>query len=475
MLRNAGVAVTLLESGGPPPRGFRVRAHDRDVLTVLPRRSMPARNVAPDGSHTVWHFELAAGGLSNWWAGTTPRFAPQDFTDGERLDARYRWPLDYLDLVPFYERVERLMRITGAADDAPCVPACAVSRPRSLPSDWRAIGQAAESRGQALLPRPIAGGPRFEITTRGTTFNSFSDVLARIPRSADFHVVLGAHVLRIEHDDRARPRASAVIYRERSTGVEHRVAASAVVVAAGALASTRLLLASTSREFPNGFGNTDGVLGHYLHDHPLLMTYVCLDRPLTRIPDGAYLTRADYARSEPLRAVGAAVGSVRFLRTVAERRPGLLRTRDIACTWFGTVVPREHSAVALRTEQHDEFGLPGLSVTLAEDDRTPGMLENARARFLDMLREAGWTGHIEREFARPPGDSVHFGGTVRMHASPRYGMLDGFNRMHAVRNVVVVDSSAFTTGAEKNPTLTLMALSARAAAKLAADLRAGDC
>jgi len=71
------------------------------------------------------------------------------------------------------------------------------------------------------------------------------------------------------------------------------------------------------------------------------------------------------------------------------------------------------------------------------------------------------------------GNSIHFAGTCRMHESPRFGVLDAWSRMHAVPNVMVADSSAFTTGPEKNPALTAMALSARGSDKLARDLRAG--
>jgi len=72
-----------------------------------------------------------------------------------------------------------------------------------------------------------------------------------------------------------------------------------------------------------------------------------------------------------------------------------------------------------------------------------------------------------------PGSSVHYGGSVRMHSDPEFGVLDGWNRVHDVANVAVVDSSSFTTGAEKNPTLTAMALALRAAERLADDLGRG--
>jgi choline dehydrogenase-like flavoprotein len=101
-------------------------------------------------------------------------------------------------------------------------------------------------------------------------------------------------------------------------------------------------------------------------------------------------------------------------------------------------------------------------------------LDQARDDLLDILVRAGRGPRLRDWYVEPVGESKHYGGTCRMHASPRFGMLDRFSRMHAVRNVAVADSSAFTTGPEKNPVLTAMTLAARAGHDLAEDLRAGD-
>src|SRR5262249_8151232 len=98
----------------------------------------------------------------------------------------------------------------------------------------------------------------------------------------------------------------------------------------------------------------------------------------------------------------------------------------------------------------------------------------ARERLLAILDMAGYHGYIRWSLPQlTPGLSVHYGGTVRMHSSPIYGMLDSWNRLHAVGNVAVVDASSFTTGVEKNPVLTSMALALRAGTRLAGDLKRG--
>ena len=98
----------------------------------------------------------------------------------------------------------------------------------------------------------------------------------------------------------------------------------------------------------------------------------------------------------------------------------------------------------------------------------------AREHFLNLFERAGYRGSIRAvEPQLEPGASVHYGGTVRMHTSPEHGMLDAWNRLHAVPNVSVADASCFTTAVEKNPTLTSMAIAARAADRLADDLQRG--
>ena len=101
-------------------------------------------------------------------------------------------------------------------------------------------------------------------------------------------------------------------------------------------------------------------------------------------------------------------------------------------------------------------------------------MESARKNWQSLLDEAGYKGTIQDVVPQLfPGNAVHYGGTARMHKNPKYGVLDAWNRLHDVSNVIVCDASSFTTGSEKNPTLTAMALSARAMDKLVEDLKTG--
>jgi choline dehydrogenase-like flavoprotein len=127
--------------------------------------------------------------------------------------------------------------------------------------------------------------------------------------------------------------------------------------------------------------------------------------------------------------------------------------------------PAERNCVALAP------GGEALEIRISFDEETQKALLRGRDRLMEILEASGHRPSLELWHVEAPGTSVHYGGTARMHQSPRFGMLDGWNRVHAAPNVLVVDSAAFTTGPEKNPTLTAMALASRACQRLAADLR----
>jgi choline dehydrogenase-like flavoprotein len=282
-------------------------------------------------------------------------------------------------------------------------------------------------------------------------------------------VIFGARAIRLEWSE-AKGRVTRVFFRDADTGQEKSVAGSAFVVAAGAVNSARLLLDSRSSTFPDGLGNTEGVLGCYLHDHPLGKVAIELGRPISIHPP-AYLTRAPYDATPPLRGVASVFWSSTGarLRSLAHARPDKLG--EVGFNLFGTMPPRAEDRVEVLPDRRDEDGASEVSLKIRFDDDTRRMLEGARDRLIEILDAAGFAPKVTLWHVAPPGSAVHFAGTVRMHRSPKFGMLSEKNTLHAVPNVLVVDSSAFTTGPEKNPTLTAMALASRACRMLAKELR----
>jgi choline dehydrogenase-like flavoprotein len=402
-----------------------------------------------------------------------PRFAPEDFCDGERLHERYRWPLDYADLLPYYERAEPLLCINGDTQTVPNLPAGRPAYRRQLPPDWHPVAQAAAARGQGLTITPVSDGPPWMLARRGTAFNSYTSIILPLLRSPHFQLITGAHALQLEYAP-DRQRVEGVVYHDRTTGSRQRIAAAAVVVACGPLNSTKLLFDSACPDFPQGLGDTRGLLGRYLHDHPRDWWTVALEKPLSRPVPSAYLTRKRHKDSAPLYATSWTIG---LLPGIREKILGLLpaRAEGFGVQVFGTTIPTEEHFVRPDASKKDEFGLPLLDICMRFDEEVTRNVVQAREHFIGLLGEAGYPAKIaETPTTLTPGNSVHYGGTIRMHRSPDHGMVDEWNRLFAVPNVIVGDASCFTTGPEKNPTLTAMALAARAADRLADNLKTGN-
>jgi choline dehydrogenase-like flavoprotein len=253
-----------------------------------------------------------------------------------------------------------------------------------------------------------------------------------------------------------------------ASGERRTARARAFVVAAGAIDSTVLLMRSRSDDFPTGLGNANGLLGRYLHDHPREWWPAEAKRPLHLLSHPVYITREPYGSTAPLLATSLTLG----LAGRGQRPRTFYRGsgRVFGVQAFGTMIPTPAPGVTLADDEPSTRP----RISLRYDADATANLASARQRLRDVLASGGVDVTVRGPFHEVrPGSSVHYGGSVRMHADPVFGVLDGRNRIHDVVNVAVVDSSCFTTGAEKNPTLTAMALSARAADALADDLLAG--
>ena len=463
------VDVLVLDAGQHAPRGLIVRAAGNTLYRRMgwaeysTDRQDPATDPGID-----WISSLSLGGLSNYWTAAVPRFAPEDFTDGGRLDERYRWPVGYDDMVPYYERAEQALVVT-AGDPILRVPSNVTRYRCELPKDWRELARQAQDHGHGVGALPMAKGRPWMIARRGTEFGSYQCLIEPLLESLRFRLRTGARAMRLEWsapDSRVR----SVEVLDAQTGRRESVPARAVVVAAGAIDTTVVLLRSTSPEFPTGLGNTHGILGRYLHDHPREWWTASPARRLAALAHPVYVARRDPAQSAPLMGSSMTLG----LTSRVERLRTYYRGRAAAfgVQVFGTMVPTDQVGVRLAGAADDPSTRP--LIALGYDNAAIENMVAARQRLRELFADVRLDLTIPGPFHElRPGSSVHYGGSVRMHSDPHHGVLDRSNRVHDVRNVVVCDSSAFTTGPEKNPTLTAMALAARAADLLADDIAAG--
>ncbi len=468
LLQN-GIPVTMLEAGTALPRGLLLRSGGKNLFRRVPALGEEANHTVSGDPRTQCFVKYAPGGLSNNWTGAVPRFAPQDFTEGERLHERFRWPITYSDLVPFYEKIERSLDISADPRDVPQLPGGYVSYRNSIPQDWQDVERAAGNHGQGFTTYPLADGPPNLLVRRGTAFNSYTSIVRPLLDAANFRLQTGAHALQLEWSP-IKGGVDGVVYFCRQTGRTERLAASAVVVACGPLGSAKLLHNSVCREFPHGLGNAEGLLGRFLHDHPREWWSFEMDRPRRILSPSAYLTRLPYDASPPLLATSWTLGTASTQDRIRSRFG--LKGTGVGVQMLGTMIPSESCIARPSTTQKDEFGLPALDVCIRYSDAELENIVRSRRHLIDLMEEAGCratVGEIVPQLF--PGTSAHYGGTARMHTKPAYGVVDGWNRVHGAANVLVCDAACFTTACEKNPTLTVMAIAARAATRLAHDLR----
>src|SRR5262245_39056598 len=364
-LLRKGIPVTLLESGEDIQRGVLVRIAGRNLYRNLPQMSKVTGLIVSGDPETNLEYNYALGGLSNQWTGAVPRFCAEDFTEGEQHHEKFRWPVNYDELAPFYEIAERTLEITADPRDVPVLPAGYSDYRHQLPKDWQSVMQAALKYGQGFTIMPLADGAPFLLLRRGTSFNSYSKLLAKFVNHAKLRLITQAHALKLEWDA-DKKKAVAVIYCDRRTSTHNRVNASAFVVACGPLNSPKLLFNSACNDHPNGMGNGAGLLGKYLHDHPREWWAVDVGTPLTSLSPPAYLTRLPHASSDPLLATSWTLGAFGTVGKIKSRFGQ--KTTYFGVQVFGTMVPQEKYYVGPARDEKDEFGLPASEIHISFDE-----------------------------------------------------------------------------------------------------------
>lgn len=459
-----GIDVTMLESGTGAPRGAMMRVAGHPTFRYVddsPLRWSDGFTASLDPS-TSWYRVLANGGLSNYWTGAVPRFSSADFGTGTSADA-HQWPLGYDDLHLYYERAERLIGVTASRKSVPNLPANVVAHDIDLDREWEPIAEAARSFGHDLVPMPLAKGSPFMAVARGTEFNSWHNVVKGLSKYPNFTLITGAHVRSLDWNP-SDGRVVSATYLDRTTGDLRTIRGRSFVVAAGAINSARLLLASRSDDFPDGLGNTHDVLGRYLHDHPKDWWPVETSGSLPLPGHPIYMTRS----GDPVEFAASWTIGLQSPRDRPRTYVGQKGNR-FGVQVFGTMEPTPEHRVTLGRGPTDDDGQLPLDIHFGYDQATIDHMLAARQRLVDVFERSGQAARVDgAAISLTPGESVHFGGSVRMHDKPEFGMVDKDCRLHAVPNVHVVDTAVFTTGPEKNPTLTAMAIAARAMDALAA-------
>jgi len=470
------------------------------------------------GSHFEWFRSRIVGGRTNHWGRIALRFAPIDFKSYTRDGLGDDWPITYEDLAPYYDKTEAYIGVFGTKENVPSAPDGTFLPPPKPRCNEIAIKKACDKLNiiciparLAVLTKPLNGRAACHYCGqcgRGcVTASNFSSSQVLIPpamATGRLTLVTGAMAREILIDKDGK--ATGVSYIDKATKSEKRVSAAAIVLAASACESARLLLNSKSSFFPNGLANSSGTVGRYLTDSvgsdggghiPSFAkipphNHDGVGGMHMYIPWWKFDRKNDFPRGYHIELGGGRnMPGVGMFDEMCRREEGYgldlkRRAREEYGTgvWFsgrGEMIPNPDTYCEIDPDVVDQWGIPALrfhfKFTEYELRQAKDMQETFRAIVEMMGGEYRTKTSIDGEFPygiQVGGKIIHEVGTARMGADPKTSVLNSFNQAHNVKNLFVTDGSSLVTNPDKNPTLTIMALSWRACEFLLSEAQKGN-
>ena len=443
----------------------------------------------------AWIRGRQLGGRTPLWGGVTLRLSDHELAASERDGGGPSWPIRYRDLAPWYDRVERFLRIHGTREGLPQLPDGRFVGARPLTRAERRFSDrvAAVWPDRRLIPSRGLATSRWSGSSEARATSAASIKAARA--TGRLRVRTGAAVSHLIPGGRAEEGgAGGVLFVDAATGSAHPARARLIVLCASTIETVRILL-TTRMEHPELPVDDSDCLGRCLMDKVVLGTAMEVD-DVPYDPPAPY-TGADkflvprfqnLAGAEPyLRGFGlwGAIQRRGFAGRPGRPALGLLMA-------YGEMLPRRDNRVELDGNRGGD-GLPGVRISCAWGDNERTMRNAMGAAVEEMVRAGG--GRTVRRFAAfarlpgllglparmetfwsapPPGAAVHEVGGARMGDDPGASVVDARNRCWGMPNVLVTDGSCWPTSGWQPPTLTIMALTARACSLAAADLRRGE-
>lgn len=465
------------------------------------------------GSKFAWIRGDQVGGKSLMWARQSYRWGEQDFEANKKDGHGTDWPIRYRDLEPWYDYVERFVGISGSHENLPQLPDSQFQPPMDMTAveletkakveaKWDdrkvIIGRVAHLTEPTDEQRALGRGNcqfRNECE-RGCSFGAyFSSVSATLPaarRTGNMTLVTDTMVARINYDPETG-RATGVDTVNRKTGERNTYTAKVIFMCASTIGTLQVLLNSTSDTFQSGFANSSGVLGQYLMDHHHRVGAVGImsgfeDRYMIgRRPNGIYVPRYVNVKNETdnefLRGYAYQGGSGRpsWRRALGGSGFGAELKEDLRAPgpWymrlqcFGEMLPSASNRVTLHPNKVDGFGLPQVHLDVKLGPNEWKMRKHMHDDAIAMLEAAGAQEITSFDHPPVPGHCIHEVGGARMGNDPKTSILNKHNQCHDVPNVFVSDGAAFASVACQNPSLTFMALTARAADYAVTQMKAG--
>jgi choline dehydrogenase-like flavoprotein len=445
-----------------------------------------------------WMRGYHVGGRSIMWGRQSYRWSPMDFEANAKDGIAVDWPIRYEDVAPWYDKVERWVGVSGNKDGLAQLPDGQFLPPMELNCVERdlqekvkgkfnrafTIGRTANATAK-LDHSPQRGTCQFRnLCSRGCPyggyFSSVSSTLPEAERTGNMTLRPNSIVYELIYDEQ-KGKATGVKVLDAETGEQTEYYAKVIFLCASTFGSTFIMMNSISNRFPNGFGNDSGELGCNIMDHHLGVGAGAAVEGFDeqyyfgRRANGFYIPRyrnIGNDKRDYLRGFGYQGGASRqgWSSLVAELNIGTALKDQVGKPggWtvgmggFGEILPYHDNKVTLNKDLKDKYGLPTLTFDADLQDNEHKMRKDMADDAAEMLEAAGYKNVYKYNNKTGIGLGIHEMGTARMGKDPKTSVLNKWNQVHACKNVFVTDGSAMTSAACQNPSLTYMALTARA-------------
>ncbi len=494
-LADTRMRIMCLEQGGTPePSTFPTTGHDwearrlRDFALSPNQRGLPADYPINDDASPIKVSNFnGVGGGTVLYAAHFPRLHPSDFRvrtlDGVADD----WPVDYKTLAPFFEQNDLMMGVSGLVGD-PAYPEGKIPPmpPAPMGRSGRVLAEGFNAKGWHWWPCDLAIATedyegRAKCINLGACISGCAQGakgsvdVTYWPEALRAGVELRTHCRVREITVNDDGMATGAIYYN-DDGVEQFQAAHVVIMASNGIGTPRLLLNSTSKQFPNGLANSSGLVGKNLMFHPYASIQGIFDEPLDghNGPHKSILSQQFY-ETDPTRGFvrGYTFETSRGMGPVATAMNGMnwgdipwgaghhtafrsLQDRVTSLFAICEDLPEAHNTVTLDPTLTDSHGIPAPRINYTLSDNSKKMLSHAIARGTEVMEAAG----AKKVITASPVELAgwHLMGTARMGTDPTTSVVNEWGRTHDVRNLFIVDGSIFVTSGGVNPTSTLQAL-----------------
>jgi len=460
-----------------------------------------------------WIRGYQVGGKSIMWARQVQRWSNLDFEGPARDGFAVDWPIRYKDLDQWYTYVEKFVGVSGNKDGLEILPDGDFLRPfgNNCVEDYFSEEMKKYYKNRHVIYGRCAhlteSKPIFIEQGRGLCasrnvchrgcpfggyFNANSTLIPWAMKTGNLTLKTDSVVHSIIYDEK-KNRATGVRIIDALTKVTTEYFAKVIFLNASALNSNLILLNSTSNRFPNGLGNDSGLLGKYIafHNYRGRITATHEGHQNSRVdgrkPTSAYIPRfRNVYRQETnfLRGYAAGFGARKNMiydtSGLGDDLLNNLKNTRQSDVWsvnshmMGETIPKESNQVTLDQSLVDPWGIPQLKVDVDYDDNDEKMLKDFFDEFSEMYTKAGFTNIKTNDSNRIPGNDIHEMGGVRMGHDLKTSLLNRWNQLHLCKNVFVTDGACMTSTSTQNPSLTYMAMTARAANHAIKELKKGN-